>query len=137
MGGFEKGRQKMKKNVFLTLTGIETIVVGLYLAFERHVFQDDPHDKFVHVSQRMGDINWAVILITIGVMATVIGMTKFNRWHAQSIMMIILSGLWCAYFVVFLIQDIHFPMIIQLKTIMTGFVFAQILVEARFGGGEQ
>lgn len=127
----------MKRNIFLTLTGIETIIVGLYLAFERHVFQDDPNDKFVHVSQHMGDIDWAVILITIGIVATAIGMTKLSRWHAQSIMMIVLSGLWCAYFVVFLIQDIHFPMIIQLKTIMAGFVFIQILVEARFGGGAQ
>lgn len=125
----------MRRNIFLTLTGLETMVVGLCLALQRHVFQDDPKDKLIHISQHMGEINWAVILITIGILVAMIGMANFNRWHTQSIAMITLSALWCAYFAGFLIQDIHFPGVVGLKTVMTGFIFVQVLVEARFGGG--
>lgn len=124
----------MKRNIFLTFTGFETLIIGIFLAIKRHYFLDDPHDRFIHVSYHMGDLDWAVILIAIGILVIAVGWTNFNKWHAQSIMIIILSGLWCAYFVAFLLQDLHFPGGIQMHTIMTGCFFLQILVEARFGG---
>ncbi|MBB1099959.1 hypothetical protein H5R88_07595 [Limosilactobacillus sp. WF-MT5-A] len=124
----------MKRNIFITLIGIETLCVGLALVFQRNLLQDDPNNRLVHAFHHMGDINWSFILIAMGLLATVIGMTNFNRYHAKSIAMIMLSSLWCAYFVTFLLQDIYFPGIIGIKTIMTGFVFIQILVEARYGG---
>lgn len=127
----------MKRNIFLTLTGLETLVIGVFLSFQRHLIRDDPNDRLVHVIHHMGDIDWAFILIAIGLITTVIGMTNYNRHHAETVMMIVLSAVWCAYFVTFLVQDIHFPGIIGIKTIMTGFVFVQVLVEARYGGDEK
>ena len=121
----------MKRNIYLSLTGIESLAVGIYLVAKRHMLQDDPHNLPVHVIHHMGDTGWGVALIIVGLIVTAVGLTNFNRWHAKSVMII-------ALFVAFLLQDIHFPGGgIQLSTVMTGFVFVQILVEARYGGAGQ
>lgn len=128
----------MKRNIYLSLTGIESLAVGIYLVAKRHMLQDDPHNLPVHVIHHMGDTGWGVALIIVGLIVTAVGLTNFNRWHAKSVMIIALSALWFAYFVAFLLQDIHFPGGgIQLSTVMTDFVFVQILVEARYGGAGQ
>lgn len=125
----------MRRNIFVAFTGLATLAVGMYLLLEHHFMRDDPSDRLVHISQYMGNINWAVILMVVGTVAAVVGLTNYNKYHAYSVMIIILSALWCAYFVAFLIQDIHFGQPIRLGTVLTGYVFVQILVEARFGGG--
>lgn len=125
----------MKRNIYLTWSGLETLVVGIFLALQQHIMQDDPNDRVVHFTQHLGDIDWAVVLILLGIVATVTGMTGFNRWHFQPFIIIMLGSLWCAYFVVFFIQDIHFGGRVHLSTIMTGLIFVSIVVEARFGGG--
>lgn len=124
----------MKRNIYLTWSGIETLVVGIFIAFQRHFLQDDPNDRIVHITQHLADVDWTALLIAIGLIATITGATRFNRWHFRSIIIILLGALWCAYFVVFFIQDIHFEGRIQMSTLMTGLIFISILVEARYGG---
>ena len=125
----------MKRNIYLTWSGIETLVVGLFLSLQRHIMQDDPNDKVVHFTQHLGDVDWAFVMISLGLIATIVGLVRFNRWHFQSLIIILLGAIWCAYFVVFFIQDIHFGGNIQLSTVVTGLIFVSIVIEARFGGG--
>lgn len=124
----------MKRNIYLTWSGIETLIVGVFITFQRHFLQDDPNDRVVHITRHLGDVNWTVLLIAMGVIAAGAGLTSFNRWHFHSIIIILLGALWFAYFVVFFIQDIHFGGRVHMSTIMTGFIFISILMEARYGG---
>ncbi|KRM76193.1 hypothetical protein FC35_GL000694 [Limosilactobacillus coleohominis DSM 14060] len=125
----------MRRHIFLAYCGFETAVIGLFLFMERQWFMDDQHDKFIHMAHHLGDIDWALMLVCIGLVAMVIGVFDVVKFHSQSVILIILGALWFAYFVVFLLQDIHFHQPIRLATIMTGLNFMFILVETRYGGG--
>ena len=125
----------MKRNIFLTITGLETLLVGIFLGIQRHILLDDPHDGFVHITHYMGNMSWSIILITAGLATIAIGLSNFDKWHLQSVALILMSAVWCAYFVVFLVQDLHFSQPLHLGTVLVGMVFLRILVEARYGGG--
>ncbi|MEE6647754.1 hypothetical protein PS395_00785 [Limosilactobacillus pontis] len=124
----------MKRNIYLIWSGVETLIVGIFITFRHHFMRDDPNDLIIHVIRHLGDTDWTILLIVIGVIAVGIGLTGFNRWHLQSIAIILLGALWFAYFAVFFIQDIHFGSRFHLSTLMTGLIFISILVEARYGG---
>lgn len=125
----------MRKNVQITLTGFWTLAVGIYLAIQQHYLRDDPNDRIIHIMAQLGDIYWAVALITIGTIAITIGLTHYNRHHAYSIMTVVLSALWCAYFFALLLQDLHFGGTVKLGAMLVGAEFISILVDARFGNG--
>lgn len=125
----------MKRNIFLTITGLETLLVGIFLGTQKHTLLDDPHDGFVHITHYMGNVSWSIILITAGLATIAIGLSNFDKWHLQSVALILMSAVWCAYFVVFLVQDLHFSQPLHLGTVLVGMVFLRILVEARYGGG--
>lgn len=125
----------MKRNIFLTITGLETLLVGIFLGIQKDALLDDPHDRFVHLTYYMGNMPWSIILITAGLATIAIGLSSFDKWHLQSVTLILMSAVWCAYFVVFLVQDLHFSQPLHLGTVLVGMVFLRILVEARYGGG--
>lgn len=124
----------MKRNIYLTWPGVKTLIVGAFIAFQHHFLQDDPNDRIVHITHHLGDMDWTVLLIAIGVIAVGTGLTGFNRWHFQSVVIILLGAFWLAYCTVFFIQDIHFSNRIHLKTLMTGLIFISILIDAHYGG---
>lgn len=124
----------MKRNIFLTITGLETLLVGIFLGIQNDALLDDPHDRFVHFTYYMGNMTWSIILIIAGLATIAIGLSNCNKWHLQSAALILMSAVWCAYFVVFLVQDLHFSQPLHLGTILVGMVFLRILVEARYGG---
>lgn len=125
----------MRRSKFLETTGIETLSIGAYLIYQQHYFQDDPRNQFIHLAAHFGDVGWAVALIAIGFVVTIIGLTGFNRWHAQTVALILLSGLFFAYFVALVMEDVHFDNPVRLGTLMVGWLFIRTLVEARYGGG--
>lgn len=127
----------MRRNIFLSITGFETILVGVCMWWQRQFFLDDPKDKFIHTVHHMAGVNWSIALITVGLVAIVVGLTNYHKHNAQIIVLIVLGGLWCAYSLVFLIMDIHFKQSIGLLSMLTTCVFIRILVEARYGGGER
>lgn len=126
----------MKRNIFLATTGLETILVGLCVFFSRADLMDDPNDHIVHIIHHVCDLNWSLALITIGMVAVIIGLTNFDKHHAQMIMMIVLGGLWCAYSFAFVVIDIHFHRSLGILSVLTICVFIRILVEARYGTNE-
>lgn len=126
----------MKRNTFLSLTGFETILVGLCVFFSRADLMDDPNDHIIHIIHHVCDLNWSVALIVIGLIAMIIGLTNFKKHYAQFITLIMLGGLWCAYSFAFVVIDIHFHHSLGILSVLTVCVFIRILVEARYGSSE-
>lgn len=123
----------MKRNIFLTLTGLETIVVGVFLLIQRNILLDDHNDKVMHFVHQMGNAEWAALLIAVGAAALAIGLLNSNRYGAQTIILIILGGLWLAYAFFFTFSDFHFGKPLHLGDMLAWFVFLQVAFEAYYG----
>lgn len=123
----------MKRNIFLTLTGLETITVGILLLVQRNILLDDHNDKVMHFVHQMGNSEWAALLIAVGAAALVIGLLNINKYFTQTAMLIILGGLWLAYAFSFTFSDFHFGNPLHLGDLLAWFVFLQITFEAYFG----
>lgn len=123
----------MKRNIFLALNGLETIAVGIYLLVQRNALLDDHSSRVMHMVHEMGNAQWAVILIAVGVLAMIVGLCNINRSAIQTVILIVLGGLWFAYAAFFTFSDLHFMTPFHLGTLLSWFVFIQILFEAYFG----
>ncbi|MGY0266659.1 hypothetical protein ACW19A_02370 [Limosilactobacillus fermentum] len=120
---------------FLIINGFETLATGIFMSVQHHLMQDDPHTRIVHVTQHLGDVNWALILAIVGVYAIMAGACRYEK--AQRWALIALGSLWCAYLFAFVVQDLYFPGQIGISTLLTLFVLVGIFVEAvsNDGGG--
>lgn len=123
----------MKRNIFLVFTGLETLAVGVFLMMQRNALMDDPTDRVVHMIHQMGSIEWATLLIVLGAVSLVVGVLDVKKYNIQQVILILFGGLWCAYSLFFWINDIHFGPGLKLGTLLSIFVFVQILFEAYFG----
>lgn len=123
----------MKRNIFLVFNGLETIAVGIYLLVQRNALLDDHSSCVMHMVHQMGNAEWATVLIAIGAITLVIGALNTNRYGAQISVLIVLGGLWFAYAAFFTFSDLHFMTPFHLGTLLSWFVFIQILFEAYFG----
>ncbi|WP_346708981.1 hypothetical protein [Limosilactobacillus oris] len=123
----------MKRNIFLVFTGLETLAVGVFLMMQRNALMDDPTDRVVHMIHQMGSIEWATLLIVLGAVSLVVGVLDVKKYNIQQVILILFGGLWCAYSLFFWINDIHFGPGLKLGTLLSTFVFVQILFEAYFG----
>lgn len=123
----------MKRNIFLFFTGLETLAVGVFLMMQRNALMDDPTDRVVHMIHQMGSIEWAILLMVLGAVSLVVGVLDVKKYNIQQVILILFGGLWCAYSLFFWINDIHFGPGLKLGTLLSIFVFVQILFEAYFG----
>lgn len=123
----------MKRNIFLVFTGLETLAVGVFLMMQRNALMDDPTDRVVHMIHQMGSIEWAILLIVLGAVSLVVGVLDVKKYNIQQVILILFGGLWCSYSLFFWINDIHFGPGLKLGTLLSIFVFVQILFEAYFG----
>lgn len=128
----------MKRHYFLVFTGLETMAVGVLLLLQKHFFVDSHNNRMVHVIHHMGDPDWAVLLMVIGLVAVLIGATNLQRHGAQKIILIILGGLWFSYSLFFVMNDINSGQPLRLGTLLSCFIFLEIATEAYYGeeGGE-
>lgn len=124
----------MKRNIFLVLNGMQTIAIGIFLLIQRYTLLDDHSDRAIHLVHYMGDAEWATVLIVLGSIGFVVGLLDTDRYHIQKIILILLGGIWFAYSLFFIMNDLHFGQPVHLGTILSSFVFIQILFEAYFGG---
>lgn len=123
----------MRRHIFLVFIGLETLAVGVFLMLQHNALLDDPNDRVIHMIHQMGSIEWAIMLIGLGVVSLIVGMLNVKQHSVQQIILILLGGLWCAYSLFFWINDIHFGPGLKLGTLLSSFVFIQILFEAYFG----
>lgn len=119
-----------QRDLNLVVDSLETLVAGLVLAVNRKMLQDDPHDHVVHFMHAFGNVNWAVLLIILGVVGIVISLGHIHRWYLDAILLSIYGGLWLTYFVAFFIQDMHFGPGLRIGTVLSCFVFIRILLQA-------
>lgn len=119
----------MEHRRFLIINGFETLATGIFMSVQRHLMQDDPRTKIVHLTHHLGDVNWTLILAIVGVSAIMAGVCrcgeKTQRWA-----LIVLGSLWCAYLFAFAVQDFYFHGQISISTLLTLFVLVGIFVEA-------
>ena len=118
------------KQINLIVDSLETLVAGLVLAVNSSIFIDDPHDPAIHFTHSFGNVNWAVLLIALGIVGIVISVGHIQCWHLDAIILSIYGGLWLTYFAVFFIQDMHFVRGIRIGTALSCFVFVRILIQA-------
>lgn len=126
-----------ERHVNMLIDSLETVAAGLVMLINRSMFKDDPHNHVVHIVHGLGGVNWTLILITAGLIGIVLSLFQVEKWHADAILLSVYGGLWLAYFIAFLIQDLHFRGggHLQMGTALSLFVFIRILVEAlRFPG---
>lgn len=123
----------MKRNIFLVLTGLETISVGFFLLIQRNILMDDANDKMMHFVHMMGNTQWSILLMAVGTFSLLIGLFNVNKWAMQNVTLIVLGGLWLAYAFSFTFTDVHFGKPIHLGDFLCCFIFIQILFEAYFG----
>lgn len=114
---------------FLVTTGFETLATGIFMSVQHHLMQDDPHTKIVHVTHHLGDANWTLILVIVGVCAIMAGSCRYSE-NVQRWALIALGSLWCAYLFAFAVQDFYFRGQIGISTLLTLFVLVGIFVEA-------
>lgn len=125
-------------NTFLVESGVETLTVGVYMAWQQQILKDDPHNPAVHMMHRLlGQPDWPFLMMGLGLIVTVVGLSNVNHAHLSTFLTVLMGGLWFSYSVGFFIQDMDFGEI-KLTTILSFFVFIDIVTHAFYnddGGG--
>ena len=120
----------------LIIIGSETLACGLIMLLDHSYFADDTKRPVMHFVYGLGGFDWTGTLCVIGLLALIIGIIKVDRIkhvRLDIIMISLLGSLWLAYTVTFFIQDYYGPReAIDLKTVMSLFVFVQILHSAYY-----
>lgn len=96
---------------------------------------DDRADVAIHVMREAAQIPFATLMILVGLWGMIIGFINYSSSKALSWTLAIMSGLWLAYLVTFIIMDVHFNRPFKLSTVMIGLFFLQTLFESYYGGG--
>ncbi|MEZ7280409.1 hypothetical protein [Limosilactobacillus fermentum] len=128
----------MKRNHNLIITSTETICVGLVMLFNQEMIRDDPHNLVVHSVHAFGQIPWVTVLLLVGSASLLVALSGIRKWKMEFIATVVLGGLWASYSVVFLIQDEFFRPTVSVSTVLSGYVFIRILMDAFFNysGGD-
>ncbi|MCO8299440.1 hypothetical protein [Limosilactobacillus fermentum] len=128
----------MKRNHNLIITSTETICVGLVMLFNQEMIRDDPHNLVVHSVHAFGQIPWVTVLLLVGSTSLLVALSGIQKWKMEFIATVVLGGLWASYSVVFLIQDEFFRPTVSVSTVLSGYVFIRILMDAFFNysGGD-
>lgn len=121
-----------ERHVNMLTNSLETTAVGIILMINRSAIKDDPHNHVVHAVHAFGGVNWVAILITAGVIGIILSLFQVEKWHLDAVILSVYGGLWLAYFVAFLVQDLHFRGggQIQVGTVLSFFVFIRVLIDA-------
>ena len=125
----------MKRRGYIIYLGFASLVVGIYMRIQLNELIDDRADVAIHVMREAAQIPFATLMILVGLWGMIIGFINFSSSKALSWTLAIMSGLWLAYLVTFIIMDFHFNRPIKLSTVMIGLFFLQTLFESYYGGG--
>lgn len=118
-----------KRNRFISVMGLETSALGLYLAFFKNMF-DDEKDIFAPYIHHAQDpfIVWA--LIFVGIFAFIVGIFNFHEHHQIRASLSLMFGIWVAYFAILFWHDINAPGIqFHLSSVLIIFVIFSLFVE--------
>lgn len=108
------------------------------MAWSQKVLKDDPDNPAMHMVHRIiGQPDWVIVMIVVGIIATLVGLSNIHHQRVITILTIIMGGLWFGYAAAFFLQDLDFGRL-KLNTILAFFVFIYIVTHAFYSsdGGE-
>ena len=120
-----------RRYTFLIVTGVESILVGL--SFLIHpFFKDDATKPVLHAFSFFGGSWGSIVLILTGIMLLVAGLLHTHRYYLDKIALALGTGVWLAFFMTYLVQDVFNPFSFNLSTdtVLTGFVVVRLLIES-------
>lgn len=119
-----------KRNNSLMLTSIETVLMGLVLIFN-HPY-DDPTRPVFHAINLFQSWPMCASLIVVGGGVLILTICNYHKYFADFVATVMMAALWMAYLVSFFVQDAFQRSSISIATILIGFVFIRILIDAFF-----
>lgn len=117
----------------MMITGVETLLLGMYLIYVSNVFQEPPTDHFRHIVQHAQDPYLSVMLVTVGTIALVVAVLDTNKFRAKRIALVAMVMVWAAYFMLFLWHDFNTPGPLKFGTLLIGFVLLRLFLELAWG----
>ncbi len=120
----------MKRNLDLMITSIETMVLGVALIFN-HPY-DDPTRPVFHAVNVLKSWPMCASLLVLGGGALILTICNYHKYFADFVATVIMAALWMAYLVAFFVQDAFLQPSVSVATILIGFVFIRILLDAFF-----
>ena len=119
-----------KRNNSLMLTSIETVMMGLVLIFN-HPY-DDPTRPVFHAFNLFQSWPMCASLLVLGGGVLILTICNYHKHFADFVATVLMAALWMAYLVAFFVQDAFLRTSVSVATILIGFVFIRILLDAFF-----
>lgn len=119
-----------KRNNSLMITSIETVIVGFVLIFN-HPY-DDPTRPVFHAMNLFQSWPMCASLLVLGGGVLILTICNYHKHFADFVATVIMAALWMAYLVTFFVQDALLQPSVSVATILVGFVFIRILLDAFF-----
>lgn len=119
-----------KRNNSLMITSIETVIMGLVLIFN-HPY-DDPTRPVFHAMNLFQSWPMCASLLVLGGGVLILTICNYHKYFADFMATVLMAALWMAYLVAFFVQDAFQRSSVSVATILIGFVFIRILLDAFF-----
>lgn len=119
-----------KRNNSLMITSIETMIMGLGLVFN-HPYDDNTRPVF-HAMNLLKGWPMCASLIVVGGGVLILTICNYHKYFADFMATVLMAALWMAYLVAFFVQDAFQRSSVSVATILIGFVFIRILLDAFF-----
>lgn len=119
-----------KRNNSLMITSIETVIMGLVLIFN-HPY-DDPTRPVFHAMNLFQSWPMCASLLVLGAGVLILTICNYHKHFADFVATVLMAALWMAYLVTFFVQDAFLQPSVSVATILIGFVFIRILLDAFF-----
>lgn len=125
--------KNVKRNHFMLVTGLETLLLGAYLIYVANVFKEPAPDHFRHVIQHAQDPYIAILLVVVGTLAITVAVLDVHQFKAKRVALVTMVMVWASYFILFMWHDCHTPGPLKFGTILIGFVLVRLFVELGWG----
>ena len=120
----------MRRNQNLMVTSIETMALGLVLIF--HHPYDDPTRPVFHAVNVFQSWPMCASLLVLGGGTLILTICNYHKFFADFVATVLMAALWMAYLVSFFVQDAFLRPNVSVATVLIGFVFIRILLDAFF-----
>lgn len=127
----------IKKNHFIIISGLETLVLGAYLIYVQHVFTPVkvplPTPEVERIMEHAQDPWITISMVAVGVLAVITGLWDMNKFKAKRVSLVAMSAIWVSYFVAFIYHDLCYGRAVSLGTILVAFILIRLLADAKWG----
>ncbi|GAX07247.1 hypothetical protein IWT25_02601 [Secundilactobacillus pentosiphilus] len=126
----------IKKNHFIIISGLETLVLGAYLIYVQHVFTPPrplPTVEMVRIVEHAQDPWIALTLVVVGVLSIITGAWDMNHFYAKRVSLVAMVAVWVTYLVAFTVHDLSNSHVIGIGTILIAFILIRLFAEALWG----